>query len=195
MVGIRNLLGRFNQTSPLHELFGHLSVMMVDEETVFLVQQGYDRHVIRIQLEVENIQVLGHTFLPGAFRKDDDTALYQPPQGYLTRCFSYRMQYGEVEIVSESEDRTSLAVASIFDRTKVRIKSDRRKNVAMLLLALRFGIVPVIGILYTSILLSFLFPRRIRHLSYRVCGCPPHILARSLFPLSASWLPLPCRRV
>lgn len=46
--GIRNLLGRFNQTSPLHELFGHLPVMMVDEEAMFLVQQGYGRHVIRI---------------------------------------------------------------------------------------------------------------------------------------------------
>ena len=50
---VKNLLGRFNQTSPLHELFGHLPVMMVDEEAVFLVQQGYGRHVIRIQLEVE----------------------------------------------------------------------------------------------------------------------------------------------
>lgn len=81
---VKNLLGRFNQTSPLHELFDHLSVMVVDEEAVFLVQQGYGCHVIRIQLEVENIQVLGHTFLPDAFRNDDDTALYQPPQGYLS---------------------------------------------------------------------------------------------------------------
>ena len=57
--------------------------MMVEEETVGGVEIGNRLHVLSIKLEVEEIQILLHSFLLNGLRDDDYVALQQPAQGYL----------------------------------------------------------------------------------------------------------------
>ena len=57
--------------------------MMVEEEAVGGVEIGNRLHVLSIKLEVEEIQILLHSFLMNSLRDDDDVALQQPAQGYL----------------------------------------------------------------------------------------------------------------
>lgn len=57
--------------------------MMVEEETVGGVEIGNRLHVLSIKLEVEEIQILLHSFLVNDLRDDDYVALQQPAQGYL----------------------------------------------------------------------------------------------------------------
>ena len=57
--------------------------MMVEEETVGGVEIGDCLHVLSIKLEVEEIQILLHSFLVNGLRDDDYVALQQPAQGYL----------------------------------------------------------------------------------------------------------------
>ena len=57
--------------------------MMVEEETVGGVEIGNRLHVLSIKLEVEEIQILLHSFLVNGLRDDDYVALQQPAQGYL----------------------------------------------------------------------------------------------------------------
>ena len=57
--------------------------MMVEEETVGGVEIGNRLHVLSIKLEVEEIQILLHSFLGNGLRDDDYVALQQPAQGYL----------------------------------------------------------------------------------------------------------------
>ena len=57
--------------------------MMVEEETVGGVEIGNRLHVLSIKLEVEEIQILLHSFLVNGLRDDDYFALQQPAQGYL----------------------------------------------------------------------------------------------------------------
>ena len=57
--------------------------MMVEEETVGGVEIGNRLHVLSIKLEVEEIQILLHSFLVNVLRDDDYVALQQPAQGYL----------------------------------------------------------------------------------------------------------------
>ena len=47
------------------------------------VEIGNRLHVLSIKLEVEEIQILLHSFLMNSLRDDDDVALQQPAQGYL----------------------------------------------------------------------------------------------------------------
>ena len=57
--------------------------MMVEEEAVGGVELGNRLHVVSIKLEVEEIQILLHSFLVNGLRDDDYVALQQPAQGYL----------------------------------------------------------------------------------------------------------------
>ena len=57
--------------------------MMIEEKTVGGVEIGNRLHVLSIKLEVEEIQILLHSFLMNSLRDDDDVALQQPAQGYL----------------------------------------------------------------------------------------------------------------
>ena len=57
--------------------------MMVEEATVGGVEIGNRLHVLSIKLEVEEIQILLHSFLVNGLRDDDYVALQQPAQGYL----------------------------------------------------------------------------------------------------------------
>ena len=57
--------------------------MMVEEEAVGGVEIGNRLHVLSIKLEVEEIQILLHSFLVNGLR-DDYVALQQPAQGYLS---------------------------------------------------------------------------------------------------------------
>ena len=57
--------------------------MMVEEETVGGVEIGNRLHVLSLKLEVEEIQILLHSFLVNDLRDDDYVALQQPAQGYL----------------------------------------------------------------------------------------------------------------
>ena len=56
---------------------------MVEEKAVGGVEIGNRLHVVSIKLEVEEIQVLLHSFLVNGLRDDDYVALQQPAQGYL----------------------------------------------------------------------------------------------------------------
>ena len=57
--------------------------MMIEEETMGGVELGNRLHVLSIKLEVEEIQILLHSFLVNGPRDDDYVALQQPAQGYL----------------------------------------------------------------------------------------------------------------
>ena len=77
------LFSRFHNSSPLHKLFGCFSVVMVEEEAVGGVEIGNRLHVLSIEFEVEEIQILLHSFLVNGLWDDDYVALQQPAQGYL----------------------------------------------------------------------------------------------------------------
>ena len=57
--------------------------MMVEEETLCGVERSNFLHVLSIKFEVEEIQILLHSFLVNGLRDDDYIALQQPAQGYL----------------------------------------------------------------------------------------------------------------
>ena len=57
--------------------------MMVKEETMSSVERSNLLHVLSIEFEVEEIQILFHAFLVNSLRDDDYIALQQPAQGYL----------------------------------------------------------------------------------------------------------------
>ena len=56
---------------------------MVEEETLGGVELGNRLHVLSFKFEVEEIQILYHSFLVNSLRNDDHIALQQPAQGYL----------------------------------------------------------------------------------------------------------------
>ena len=78
-----SLFCRFHHCSPLHKLLGGFSAMMVEEETMGGVERSNLLHVLSIKFEVEEIQILLHSFLVNGLRDDDYVALQQPAQGYL----------------------------------------------------------------------------------------------------------------
>ena len=78
-----SLFSRFHHSSPLHKLLGCFSAMMVEEETLCGVERSNFLHVLSIKFEVEEIQILLHSFLVNGLRDDDYIALQQPAQGYL----------------------------------------------------------------------------------------------------------------
>ena len=80
---IVTLFSRFHHSSPLHKQLGYFSAMMVEEETVGGVERSNLLHVLSIKFEVEEIQILLHSFLVNGLRDDDYIALQQPAQGYL----------------------------------------------------------------------------------------------------------------
>ena len=47
------------------------------------VEIGNRLHVLSIKFEVEEVQILLHSFLVNGLRDDDYVALQQPAQGYL----------------------------------------------------------------------------------------------------------------
>ena len=57
--------------------------MMIEEEAVGGVEIGNRLHVLCIKIEVEEIQILFHSFLVDGLWDDDYIALQQPAQGYL----------------------------------------------------------------------------------------------------------------
>lgn len=57
--------------------------MMVEEETVGGVERSNLLNVLSIKFEVEEIQILYHSFLVNSLRNDDYIVLQQPAQGYL----------------------------------------------------------------------------------------------------------------
>ena len=77
--------------------------MMVEEETVGGVEIGNRLHVLSIKLEVEEIQILLHSFLMNSLRDDDYIALQQPVQGYLCSSLAVFLAYlGEGRVGSGS---------------------------------------------------------------------------------------------
>ena len=75
--------------------------MMVEEETVGGVEIGNRLHVLSIKLEVEEIQILLHSFLVNGLRDDDYVALQQPAQGYLCGSLAiFLANMGEGSVVS-----------------------------------------------------------------------------------------------
>ena len=57
--------------------------MMVEEKTVGGVERSNLLHVLSIEFEVEEVQILYHSLLVNGLRDDDYIALQQPAQGYL----------------------------------------------------------------------------------------------------------------
>ena len=70
-----SLFCRFHHSSPLHKLLGCFSAMMVEEETVGGVERSNLLHVLSIKFEVEEIQILLHSFLVNGLRDDDYVVL------------------------------------------------------------------------------------------------------------------------
>lgn len=77
------LFCRLHHSSPLHKLLGGFSVVMVEEEAVGGVERSNLLHVLSIEFEVEEVQILLHSLLMNGLRDDDYVALQQPAQGYL----------------------------------------------------------------------------------------------------------------
>ena len=57
--------------------------MMIEEKTVGGVERSNLLHVLSIKFEVEEVQILLHSFLVNGLWNDDHVALQQPAQGYL----------------------------------------------------------------------------------------------------------------
>ena len=77
--------------------------MMVEEETMGGVELGNRLHVFSIKFEVEEIQILLHSFLMNSLRDDDYIALQQPVQGYLCSSLAVFLAYlGEGRVGSGS---------------------------------------------------------------------------------------------
>ena len=57
--------------------------MMVEEKTVGGVERSNLMHVLSIEFEFEEVQILYHSLLVNGLRDDDYIALQQPAQGYL----------------------------------------------------------------------------------------------------------------
>ncbi len=73
-----SLFCRFHHSSPLHKLLRCFSAMMVEEETVGGVERSNLLNVLSIKFEVEEIQILYHSFLVNSLRNDDYIVLQQP---------------------------------------------------------------------------------------------------------------------
>ena len=58
--------------------------MMVEEKTVGGVERSNLLHVLSIEFEVEEVQILYHSLLVNGLRDDDYIALQLPVQGYLS---------------------------------------------------------------------------------------------------------------
>ena len=77
--------------------------MMVEEETVGGVERSNLLNVLSIKLEVEEVQILLHSFLMNSLRDDDYIALQQPVQGYLCSSLAVFLAYlGEGRVGSGS---------------------------------------------------------------------------------------------
>ena len=77
--------------------------MMVEEETVGGVERSNLLNVLSIKFEVEEIQILYHSFLVNSLRDDDYIALQQPVQGYLCSSLAVFLAYlGEGRVGSGS---------------------------------------------------------------------------------------------
>lgn len=77
--------------------------MMIEEKTVGGVEIGNRLHVLSIKLEVEEIQILLHSFLMNSLRDDDYAALQQPAQGYLNGSLAiFLANLGECRVGSGS---------------------------------------------------------------------------------------------
>ena len=77
--------------------------MMVEEETMGGVERSNLLHVLSIKFEVEEIQILLHSFLMNSLRDDDYIALQQPVQGYLCSSLAVFLAYlGEGRVGSGS---------------------------------------------------------------------------------------------
>ena len=77
--------------------------MMVEEETMCGVERSNLLHVLSIKLEVEEVQILLHSFLMNSLRDDDYIALQQPVQGYLCSSLAVFLAYlGEGRVGSGS---------------------------------------------------------------------------------------------
>ncbi len=73
----------------------------VDTEAALLVERGDRTHLLRAQLEVEDIDVLGHTLGAGRLRKDDHPLLHLPAQHHLRRRLPVRGRGSEHRRVIE----------------------------------------------------------------------------------------------
>ena len=77
--------------------------MMVEEETMGGVERSNLLHVLSIEFEVEEIQILLHSLLMNGLRDDDYVALQQPAQGYLCSCLAvFLVNLGEGRVGSGS---------------------------------------------------------------------------------------------
>ena len=77
--------------------------MMVEEETMGGVERSNLLHVLSIEFEVEEIQILLHSFFVNGLRDDDYIVLQQPAQGYLCGSLSvFLANLGEGRVGSGS---------------------------------------------------------------------------------------------
>ena len=76
--------------------------MMVEEEAVGGVERSNLLHVLSIEFEVEEVQILLHSFLMNGLR-DDYVALQQPAHGYLCGSLAvFLVNLGEGRVGEQS---------------------------------------------------------------------------------------------
>ena len=77
--------------------------MMVEEKTVGGVERSNLLHVLSIEFEVEEVQILYHSLLVNGLRDDDYIAPQQPVQGYLSGSLAiFLATLGEGRVGSRS---------------------------------------------------------------------------------------------
>ena len=64
---------------------------MIEEKTFPHVERGDRSHIFGGQLEIENVDILPHTFDMRGFWDDDDTSLNQPAKSDL--CYTFAVFY------------------------------------------------------------------------------------------------------
>ena len=68
----------------LYEVFHKLHITEVDETAVTLVKRSNLLHLLLVESEIEDVEVLGHTLLVCTFRDSHNAALYEPAKCYLS---------------------------------------------------------------------------------------------------------------
>ena len=76
--------------------------MMVEEQTATRVERSDGGHILIGKREIEDVDILSHTFDMRGFWNDDDASLNQPTQSDLRHAFAVLVTYLDMMRVPNS---------------------------------------------------------------------------------------------
>lgn len=89
------------QPPPSHEHLGHFGVVVVEEEALACVKCLDTCHIVGGELEIEDVEVLGHAFFVCRFGNDDHPTLQQPAQSHLRNALPLLLANFAKQLVGE----------------------------------------------------------------------------------------------